>query len=1416
MTQNSDRPGSPEPIETPLQKQRRRPMWGCVRTLFLLLAGTIAIIALFFVGTYYYLGTTNFAEFVRLRVERNLESHLGRDVTIARVTIDRRYPTRIVIDDLRVANAPGATRPYFATVRQIEIVGGLDSFWQRVIRLGRVDVRDARINFEVFPEGSELMHNFPKWKRSAPRRYEITRLEISKMFVTGTSFEFNDRRHDVYALTSGLAAEVTPKFRKSIYEGFANNGSVMLRIQDYQPVTLDLRGGFYYRPGSLSLRSVALRGRGLEAFVSGMVDPLTDAVYDLRVVARADLERIREVFRVENRLAGRLSLDGRLQGKQGDFTLGADFVVPKLAADAYDLTEMRGRMTVTEEDTKVLVKSARYGGGTISADYHLTQYAEPYPMNVELRYNGVSIEKLFEDWELPETGLRGGARGKLTYAWNKDDILAGKGEGTAKLLPGAIAFGNARYPIRIGGDTRFRLDRGTVYFAPSKLATPSSDVAFSGSLKIEGVVADLALTIDSRDFAELDQVAFNFARATGEKDFEILGFGGSGQIRGTVKGPFDEPMVVATVTGSQVAFNNVTLGDADIALRYNGPAAVLTFDRGLFRAGDATLAMTGTITFPESGPSPRYDLAFDAAGWDVARAIELVELDLVIAGAGTGRLRVTGTPESGTVVFEPLQIVKNGSRLRLDGTVNWAPGEGNVTFDLNLAAESYLMQEILAFLEMTKVQATGGVTGTLHLEGHKSRLEGAGSMTLRDGTLFGERIDEATADLVFKQGTLEVPHLEARGPSGTVSGEATVDLNTERFSYIIRSATIDPLKVGALAALSKMLGGKLTITSSGSGTFDQPEIVLEARLDDATVRGLELPDDVPPPQLFLSIRDGRLTVRGSAFDAASIEGSGSVSPEGAVDGLVQITVSDFARLLTYLNAESSVPLTGNSTIDLRLGGRINPIDALTVEGNVPVLNIAVSGQPLTAPKPIRFGFRDGRVVFDEFEIAGVDSSFRIEGSVGVTDTRPIDLRVRGTLEAGLLQLFVPDVRAEGHVRLDAGITGTLTAPRLNGSAEIIDAEVRLAGFPQSIDDIRASFILRGEEIEIDSFSATLGGGTITAGGSIILAGLAPSRLRLSIQGSNVVIRYFEGLTLEGSFGVLLSGDLEHSVLAGELNLTRGLYYKDFDFATSVLNLLLERRTIVPEVAAPWQETVALDVAINAKDALAIKNNMADVTASAELSLRGSLANPIFIGLVTIDEGGIVRLQDVEYRVTRGTIDFQNPFRLDPYFDITAEGRRGEYELTVNLTGTLDRIEPSITSDPPASDLTLLSLFTADFDPTQGTGMQPTELQTAGAALLIQSVGGLIGSRILPFADAVRIDPGLADETGPSVTFEKQISNSVRAIVIYNTTNQHNKEIVEWQVTPEWFITFTRDDETGETVFINAVEARFRRRYEGHW
>jgi outer membrane protein insertion porin family len=307
---------------------------------------------------------------------------------------------------------------------------------------------------------------------------------------------------------------------------------------------------------------------------------------------------------------------------------------------------------------------------------------------------------------------------------------------------------------------------------------------------------------------------------------------------------------------------------------------------------------------------------------------------------------------------------------------------------------------------------------------------------------------------------------------------------------------------------------------------------------------------------------------------------------------------------------------------------------------------------------------------------------------------------------------------------------------------------------------------------------------------------------------------------------LLSGDLDRSILTGDVTVNRALYFKDIDIGAALLNAVLSRRGVIPAVSASWQDHVALRLHLTSDNTLAVRNNIADFAGSADLEVSGTLANPVILGLVTLNEGGKIRFQDIDYRVVRGSINFQNPFRIDPFFDIALEARvnggisdveSGPIDVTVALTGTIDRLTPSITSDPPASDITLFSLLGFGALTRNTNTNTPVNASAAGRSLLFQSVSRLLNSSALSFIDsfAISSDTGDLDKTGDpgtKVSFEKQLSSTLRILVIYNTRDSHNRVTLEWQVTPDWVLQFTRDALSNEYD----VEARFRRRYEGHW
>ncbi|MGH9457417.1 MAG: outer membrane protein assembly factor BamA [Thermoanaerobaculia bacterium] len=1409
----------PDHEESSFSRQRGRPIRGCIRLLGNALIGLIVLLLLMWGGGWYYVGSPHFARLVKERIERNLEWRLGREVTIGRVVVDRGELGRVLLQDVRVANLPEGAHPYFATVREVEIEGGIGSFRTRTIHVGRVDVREPRLNVEIFPAGAAHPHNFPRWRRSEPRRTPITRFDVDKMFISGGIVELLDHRHDFQVLARAIASEVDPTIRKGLYTGVATTPSVTIRFRDYAPFTVGMRSDFDYRPGALVLERTIFQGRGMEIAASGTIEPLTRAVYDFDLEGRTELARVREIFAVEQELRGLVDFEGHIEGEKGDFRMTGDFSIPTVVADTYEIDSVRGSFVATETDLAVDVAAAEYGGGTLEADYRLPRFIDPYAMTIDLAFTGVSIEKLFADWEVENTGLRGRATGTLAYGWDKADLLGGSGRGSARLDPGAVAFGEARYPIRVSGATDFAIDAGVIQFAPSRLQTPASRIAFRGSLRIEDLVAGLDLDVTSADFAELDRIAFNFAQGLEIDDFELLGFGGSGRIVASVDGPLAEPRVAASISGENVAWSEVVLGAAEIALRYDGGADLLRFEPAVFRGFGGSVVLRGTIAFPENAPGPRFDLVAEVENYPAATIVEAIDLDLRVFGSGTGVVRVTGTPDQGEAVFEDVRIARDGERISLSGLVAWMPGEGNVRYDLDIGATAVPIADIAAFLDLGELPVTGELTGTLHIEGPKDRLEGAGAVTIREGAIFGEPVELARAELEFHEGVLTARAIEVQTAAGVIRGEATLDLAQERFSYTLEPTELHLSQIEALSGIAALLGRRVRITSSGAGPFEQPDLLIEAVLADVAPGGEPLPEGTEPPRLYIAMRNGQLRIMGSAYDALQIEGTGTIAPDGALDGAVQIVVADLAQLLQIFAPDVDLDATGRAVVQLQLGGATTSLETLEIVGTIPVLQVTIADTAIVPAEPIRFVLDDGRIDIESFEVSTDTSRFSIAGGVSLTGDRAISLRVDGLVQAAFLQLFLDDTRVEGRINVAASVAGTLDDPQIRGTAEIQDAELRLPGFPQLIDEIRGTIAFRGERIEIDSLTAVIGGGRVVTGGFVALDGLTPARFRATVQGTDVALRYFEGLTLEGDFDLVLTGDLERSLLQGEVLVDRALYYRDFDVTSQLLNLILERRVIGPEIAAGWQDNVSLRVDVSAPETLAVRNNIADITGSAEVDVRGTLANPVILGDITINEGGTIEFQDQEYRVVRGTVTFQNPFTIDPYFDITAEARRGEYDLTINLTGTFDRITPTITSDPPTSDLTLLSLIAPQIADPSRTDISRFDVQNLGAAggsLLFQTVGELIGQRIFPFADAFRLDTGTLAETEPRVTFEKRVSDELRAILVYFYDSEENMIIVEWQVTPDWMLQFVRDTRRETDFVFDTVDARFRRRYEGHW
>ena len=111
----------------------------------------------------------------------------------------------------------------------------------------------------------------------------------------------------------------------------------------------------------------------------------------------------------------------------------------------------------------------------------------------------------------------------------------------------------------------------------------------------------------------------------------------------------------------------------------------------------------------------------------------------------------------------------------------------------------------------------------------------------------------------------------------------------------------------------------------------------------------------------------------------------------------------------------------------------------------------------------------------------------------------------------------------------------------------------------------------------------------------------------------------------------------------------------------------------PSVAAPTSP-LRFDVRLLAPSTLRIENNLARLVASADLTLRGTYDRPLLFGRAEVERGEVT-FEGRRYLVTRGTIDFTNPTRIEPFFDIEAETRVRVPGQTYRVTRARGRARP---------------------------------------------------------------------------------------------------------------------------------------------
>jgi hypothetical protein len=233
----------------------------------------------------------------------------------------------------------------------------------------------------------------------------------------------------------------------------------------------------------------------------------------------------------------------------------------------------------------------------------------------------------------------------------------------------------------------------------------------------------------------------------------------------------------------------------------------------------------------------------------------------------------------------------------------------------------------------------------------------------------------------------------------------------------------------------------------------------------------------------------------------------------------------------------------------------------------------------------------------------------------------------------------------------------------------------------------------------------LGGGLVRFGGRVGMVGYKLSEYDVTAVGEDLRLRFPEGMRSTVDANLAVQGRAGSPTVTGTVLVKSASWSRGLDTSSGLFSGLTTGDASLPVVLGQVNDpTSALrfDVRILAPSTLHIENDQARIVASTDLTLRGTYERPLLFGHADIDRGE-VEFEGRRYLVTRGTLDFANPNRIQPFFDVEAETRvrvPGQtYRITLRMAGTTERLQPEFTSDPPLASLDILTLLFSDRAPS---------------------------------------------------------------------------------------------------------------------
>ena len=786
--------------------------------------------------------------------------------------------------------------------------------------------------------------------------------------------------------------------------------------------------------------------------------------------------------------------------------------------------------------------------------------------------------------------------------------------------------------------------------------------------------------------------------------------------------------------------------------------------------------------------------------------------DLEYLGVRWGRAEWVGVADAFKLRSDSLVLRRPGGELRLAGETESGAYGARDALDVRARFSGWPAADFIKAFEWD-VEMEGFLAGEAAVSGRRSAPEGPVRIRSASGRYYGVSYTDLDVEARLRRSTTEVERGRAGVGGGAVSFRGTV---TDDGVYD-GTATATDMDVGEMLppVAGVPWGGRVSGSATLQGPLERPRG--KARftsprlfLGDEGVGALEAD--------LAGAGDGALAVearcRSPRVELALVGTVGAAAPHVAALHVTarQTSVDPFLRTV-YPALPPAVGLVASG--DMRVAGPLGTPRDLEVDAAVSDLEVLLPEYPVRNRDPLRFVMAHGTLEVRDLHLSGEGTDLAVAGRAAVVGEGALDFSVQGAADLRALYALTRPLRSRGAARVSMRVSGTRADPRVEGQLDLDGAGVRLRGFPHGLEAVRGSVQFTEAAAHFSEVAGTLGGGSVELEGQASYAAGRPSSFDVRAVGRGLALHYPEGLRSVVDADLRLLGSTERPWVTGEVDVKQAAWTRRYDVASE---LLAARERL--EEGGSLEEGVRYDVKVRVPGTLKIDNNLATLQARADLSLQGSSAEPVILGRAEIERGRVY-FQGNTYVIRRGTLDFANPQKIDPLFDIEAEARIRSYRVTLKINGTLERVYPTLTSDPPLTAVQILNLLAGADESdvaslatsqTRQANLAATGAATLAAGRIAEEVGLERGAERLFGLNRFSIDPSVVkgDVTNPTarITVGKRITPDVN--VLYSVDLRSAQEhlfSVEYTLSDRFSLLVTRAEPGGYGFDLRLRQSR---------